>query len=185
LYEQHFEQEFKKWKQQQKQLKQLKHSGLTAKKALEKTQKQQKAKDEKLLGKKKAAEEKEEGSTAMQLMERPRLYNVEFTFPEPPEIREPIITVHEISFSYLNGRLLFKDVSFGITLKTRACIVGPNGSGKSTLMSLLTNELSPTKGSIERNRLLRVGKYHQHFEDLLPFEKTPARYLRLLCTPKV
>ncbi|KAJ3632127.1 hypothetical protein Zmor_022071, partial [Zophobas morio] len=52
LYEQHFEQEFKKWKQQQKQLKQLKHSGLTAKKALEKTQKQQKAKDEKLLGKK-------------------------------------------------------------------------------------------------------------------------------------
>lgn len=33
------------------------------------------------------------------------------------------------------------------------------------------------QGEVRRNRKLRVGMYHQHFADLLDFEKTPVQYL--------
>ena len=114
-----------------------------------------------------------------ELMEKPKLYDVEFWFSDPPELRPPFINVNDVAFRYNDTKpWLFKDVNFGIDLKTRACIVGPNGVGKSTIMNLLTGELAPSLGSVERNRLLRMGKYHQHFDDLLDFNQTPVEFLR-------
>ena len=50
--------------------------------------------------------------------------------------------------------------------------------GKSTLLNLLIGDLEATEGEITRNRFLRVGKYSQHFVDILPMDKSPTEYLQ-------
>jgi ATP-binding cassette, subfamily F, member 1 len=42
----------------------------------------------------------------------------------------------------------------------------------------MTGELDPTIGEVTRNRFLRVGKYSQHFVDVLPMDKSPIEYLQ-------
>jgi ATP-binding cassette subfamily F protein 1 len=56
-------------------------------------------------------------------------------------------------------------------------MVGPNGVGKSTLLGLITGELEPVEGEIVRNRFLRIGRYSQHFVDVLPMDMTPVELL--------
>ncbi len=78
---------------------------------------------------------------------RPREYVVNFTLQQssPPELSPPLLTLDNVFFRY-NERApwLFKDVSFGIDMDTRAAIVGPNGVGKSTLLNLVMGDLVPT-----------------------------------------
>merc|ERR1712178_394127 len=56
-------------------------------------------------------------------------------------------------------------------------MVGPNGAGKSTLLNLMMEQLEPSKGEVRTTKGIRVKQYHQHFEELLPFEKTGIEYL--------
>lgn len=50
--------------------------------------------------------------------------------------------------------------------------------GKSTLLNLLSGKLEPTSGEVTRHRHLRIGRYDQHFHELLPENKSPCEYLR-------
>ena len=80
-----------------------------------------------------------------------------------------------ISFRYAdNLPLLFKGVEFGIDMDSRVSMVGPNGVGKSTLLSLIMNELNPTEGMVRRNHRLRIGRYNQHFVEVLPMDRVGA-----------
>jgi len=56
-------------------------------------------------------------------------------------------------------------------------IVGPNGAGKSTLLNLLAGDLEPTDGMNRRSQKLRIGRYSQHFVDILQMDETPVSYL--------
>ena len=47
-------------------------------------------------------------------------------------------------------------------------MVGPNGCGKSTLLGLLGGRLQPDAGEVQRDRRLVLGRYDQHFDELLP-----------------
>ena len=73
-----------------------------------------------------------------------------------------------------NLPLLFKGVEFGIDMDSRVSMVGPNGVGKSTLLSLILNELNPTEGMVRRNHRLRIGRYNQHFVEVLPMDRVGA-----------
>ncbi|KAF5794159.1 putative ABC transporter, AAA+ ATPase domain, P-loop containing nucleoside triphosphate hydrolase [Helianthus annuus] len=107
-----------------------------------------------------------------------RDYTVEFHFPEPTELTPPLLQLIEVSFSY-PGREDFRlsDVDVGIDMGTRVAIVGPNGAGKSTLLNLLAGDLNPTEGEVRRSQKLRIGRYSQHFVDLLTMGETPVQYL--------
>ncbi|KMZ70846.1 ATP-binding cassette transporter [Zostera marina] len=107
-----------------------------------------------------------------------RDYTVAFHFPEPTELTPPLLQLIEASFSY-PSRLDFKlsNVDVGIDMGTRVAIVGPNGAGKSTLLNLLAGDLTPTEGEVRRSQKLRIGRYSQHFVDLLTMEETPVQYL--------
>jgi len=107
-----------------------------------------------------------------------RDYSVEFHFPEPTELTPPLLQLIEVGFSY-PGRPDFKlsDVDVGIDMGTRVAIVGPNGAGKSTLLNLLAGDLSPTEGEVRRSQKLRIGRYSQHFVDLLTMEENAVQYL--------
>lgn len=77
-----------------------------------------------------------------------------------------LLSCQGLSKSY-GGRLLFKDLSFGILAGNKIGLIGPNGSGKSTLLKILANLESPDEGLVVRNRSLRMGYIPQetHFPD--------------------
>src|SRR5690554_3184209 len=50
----------------------------------------------------------------------------------------------------LGGRQLFTDVSVTITSRSRLAIVGENGRGKTTLLHLLSSDLAPDSGHVNR-----------------------------------
>ncbi|XVF04843.1 hypothetical protein REPUB_Repub05bG0120300 [Reevesia pubescens] len=107
-----------------------------------------------------------------------RDYSVEFHFPEPTELTPPLLQIINVSFSYPNREdFRLSDVDVGIDMGTRVAIVGPNGAGKSTLLNLIAGDLVPTEGEVRRSQKLRIGRYSQHFVDLLTMEETPVQYL--------
>ncbi|KAL6977293.1 ABC transporter F member 4 [Sarracenia purpurea var. burkii] len=107
-----------------------------------------------------------------------RDYTVEFHFPEPTELTPPLMQLIEVSFSYPNPEdFRLSNVDVGIDMGTRVAIVGPNGAGKSTLLNLLAGDLVPTEGEVRRSQKLRIGRYSQHFVDLLTMDETPVQYL--------
>lgn len=107
-----------------------------------------------------------------------RDYSVEFHFPEPTELTPPLLQLIEVSFSYPNREdFKLSNVDVGIDMGTRVAIVGPNGAGKSTLLNLLAGDLVPAEGEVRRSQKLRIGRYSQHFVDLLTMDETPVQYL--------
>jgi len=59
-------------------------------------------------------------------------------------------------------------------------IIGPNGAGKSTLIKILTGEVVPQIGAVEKHPNLRIGYIKQHALEHVEMhlEKTPNQYLQ-------
>jgi ATP-binding cassette subfamily F protein 1 len=115
-----------------------------------------------------------------ELIERPREYAVELAFKNVTDLSPPIIEVLDVHWRYKMkdgswGPYLFKDLSFGMDLQSRVCIVGPNGVGKTTLLNIITGELKPEEGEVRTNQRLRVGKYSQHFVDVVSVRSSRSR----------
>lgn len=66
----------------------------------------------------------------------------------------------------LGNKLLFKGVSLLLSPGTRLGLLGANGSGKTTLIRILTGQLPPDEGTIERAEKLRVVVFDQKREEL-------------------
>eukprot|EP01117_Protostelium_nocturnum_P009072 TRINITY_DN324_c1_g1_i9.p1 TRINITY_DN324_c1_g1~~TRINITY_DN324_c1_g1_i9.p1 ORF type:complete len:1011 (-),score=427.93 TRINITY_DN324_c1_g1_i9:55-3087(-) len=128
-------------------------------------------------GKSSRTKEEESGGEGKLLEAVPKDYNVIFEFPDPEPLSIPIIQVNDAAFGYDPSKILFKNLEFGIDMESRIALVGPNGAGKSTLIKLLNGELEPTKGVVSRNRKLVVGKFSQHFVDVLDMSVNPIEYL--------
>ena len=61
----------------------------------------------------------------------------------------PVLTVHNCSFSYEEGRFHLRDISLTARGGRMLGIVGPNGSGKSTLLRVMAGILCPSDGWVE------------------------------------
>ena len=62
-------------------------------------------------------------------------------------------------------RVLFQDVNMKFTPGNCYGIIGANGAGKSTLMRILSNQLTPTSGSITQGPGERMSVLEQdHFK---------------------
>ncbi|KAL2932492.1 ABC transporter F family member 4 [Bienertia sinuspersici] len=174
-YEQRRKEMNKKYEVYEKQMKAAKRSGNQAQ--------QQKVKERakfavKEASKKKAKGKVEEDEVVQEAPSKWRDYTVEFHFPEPTELTPPLLQLIEVSFSYPSRPdFRLSDVDVGIDMGTRVAIVGPNGAGKSTLLNLLAGDLSPSEGEVRRSQKLRIGRYSQHFVDLLTMDETPVQYL--------
>ncbi|EDO19383.1 hypothetical protein Kpol_1002p29 [Vanderwaltozyma polyspora DSM 70294] len=90
-----------------------------------------------------------------------KMSNVTFTYPgaEKPQLR---------------------NASCALSLSSRVAILGPNGAGKSTLIKLLTGELVPKEGKVEKHPNLRIGYIAQHALQHVNEhkEKTANQYLQ-------
>lgn len=67
-----------------------------------------------------------------------------------------MIQLQDIRIQY-GDRVLFKDVSFQINPDDKIALIGRNGYGKSTLFSILSQELSPDDGQINRQKGIKLG----------------------------
>ncbi len=72
------------------------------------------------------------------------------------------------------------NASCSLSLSSRTAIIGENGAGKSTLIKLLTGELIPQEGRVEKHPNLRIGYIKQHALEHVEMhmEKTPNQYLQ-------
>ena len=113
------------------QLRALKSSGQSSKKSTEMVQKQREPGARSLKKKaKQSVESSQATDVSNELLERPREYAVNFSFPEITQLSPPVLEVREVNFRYGDGPYLFKGAEFGIDTDSRVCIVGPNGVGK-------------------------------------------------------
>ncbi|KAL2022965.1 hypothetical protein VTK56DRAFT_4180 [Thermocarpiscus australiensis] len=113
--------------------------------------------------------------------------NVQFKFPPPGILTgvksqtRAIIRMTNVSYTYPNAtKPSLTDVSCQLSLSSRVAIIGPNGAGKSTLIKLLTGEVIPTSGKVEKHPNLRIGYIKQHALEHVEMhlEKTPNQYLQ-------
>ncbi|KAF8633993.1 hypothetical protein AX15_001168 [Amanita polypyramis BW_CC] len=100
-----------------------------------------------------------------------------FRFPETEKISPPLLQLSEATFGYRPDKLILEHVNFDVGLDSRIAIVGANGAGKSTLIKLLTGELTPLSGQVNRNGRLRIGYFAQHHVDTLDPTMNPVQFL--------
>ena len=93
------------------------------------------------------------------------------------------IEAETISYKTMTDPIL-RNIQLEIKMNSRITIVGKNGSGKSTLLRALALSDSEAKeqelvltGHRTLSGLVRVGYFHQHFNEMFDYEQTPTVYL--------
>jgi elongation factor 3 len=113
--------------------------------------------------------------------------NVKMHFPPPGILTgvksntRSVARMSNVTFAYPGAeKPSLKNVSCNISLSSRVAVLGPNGAGKSTLIKLLTGELVPQEGTVEKHPNLRIGYIAQHALQHVNEhkEKTPNQYLQ-------
>ncbi len=66
------------------------------------------------------------------------------------------LDVGGVGYTLPDGRPLLSDVTFRVADGARVALVGPNGVGKSTLLRIVTGDLVPHEGSVQRSGGLGV-----------------------------
>ncbi|HEV7752099.1 MAG TPA: ABC-F family ATP-binding cassette domain-containing protein, partial [Baekduia sp.] len=73
---------------------------------------------------------------------------------------DKVLDAEEVSVSY-DGQPVLKKVTWRLGPGDRVALVGINGSGKSTLVNLLSGELQPTSGEVDRGATVRIAHLSQ------------------------
>ncbi|KAJ2815757.1 ABC transporter ATP-binding protein arb1, partial [Coemansia erecta] len=105
---------------------------------------------------------------------------IKFRFPETTRLPPPVLSFSDVSFSY-DGDIkhaLYRNVEAAVDMDSRIALIGPNGTGKSTLLKLMSGDLDPTDGRVQRHTQLKLAKYSQHSNDQLDGDKSPIDYMR-------
>ena len=113
--------------------------------------------------------------------------NTQFKFPPPGILSgvksstRSILRMTDCTFTYPNApKPSLAAVTCQLSLSSRVAVIGPNGAGKSTLIKILTGEVVPQTGTVEKHPNLRIGYIKQHALEHVEMhlEKTPNQYLQ-------
>jgi len=104
--------------------------------------------------------------------------SLKFAFPDCGGLGPNPLKFYDANFGYTNDCMIFNKLDFAIDTDSRIALVGRNGVGKSTLMNLMLGDLEPTSGFIERDRHMRVARFHQHHVDQLNMSQTVMEYMK-------
>lgn len=77
-----------------------------------------------------------------------------------------LLGLQNVTFEF-GARTIVQDATWHIQPNERIGLIGYNGTGKSTLLKVLTNQYTPSKGTVEKGRETTIGYLHQ---DLLGFD---------------
>lgn len=94
-----------------------------------------------------------------------------------------VLALDEAGWSTAEGRPILKPMSLRMTGPERVAVTGPNGSGKTTLLKLISGEIEPTSGRVERPVAATV--LDQHAAILRPDETLLEAFSRINPTASV
>ncbi|KAF7302027.1 Iron complex transport system ATP-binding protein [Mycena indigotica] len=78
-----------------------------------------------------------------------------------------------VEFQFPRAKKPFLEgITFTVNQGGRCAFVGANGQGKSTIAKLIMGKLQPTKGTITRHPLLKIGYFSQHSVEELSTPQT-------------
>ena len=78
-----------------------------------------------------------------------------------------MIFLHDITFGFPAGDLLFNSITLTIPSHSKSALVGSNGMGKSTLLKIMAKEMEPLQGNINaKGELFYVPQMFGNFNEL-------------------
>jgi len=106
---------------------------------------------------------REEHSSVKKRAIQPKTVNISFASSQRKT--KKLLFAKAINKS-LNGKTLFEDLDLMLTPGTCLGLLGRNGTGKTTLIQVLSGELPPDRGTIQRAVDLRIAVFDQKREQL-------------------
>jgi ATP-binding cassette, subfamily F, member 3 len=103
--------------------------------------------------------------------------SLSFDFPNPDELRPPLITLDLASVGYSTGKPVLERLNLRIDPDDRIALLGRNGNGKTTLARLLAAQLTPMDGAMNASGKMRVGYFTQYQVEELDGDDTPLEHM--------
>ena len=104
--------------------------------------------------------------------------SLSFDFPDPAELRPPLITLDLASVGYGETPILTR-LNLRIDPDDRVALLGRNGNGKTTLARLLAAQLKPMEGAMAASGKMRVGYFTQYQVEELDRDETPLQHMTI------
>lgn len=99
-----------------------------------------------------------------------------FGFPDPEELRPPLITLDMASVGYGETPIL-RRLNLRLDPDDRIALLGRNGNGKTTLARLLAAQLAPMEGGMAATGKMKVGYFTQYQVEELDSDDTPLEHM--------
>ena len=105
--------------------------------------------------------------------------SLSFDFPNPDELRPPLITLDMASVGYGEAPVLNR-LNLRLDPDDRIALLGRNGNGKTTLARLLAAQLKPMEGEMAASSRMKVGYFTQYQVEELRSDDTPLDHMSRL-----
>ncbi|HEX3407983.1 MAG TPA: ABC-F family ATP-binding cassette domain-containing protein, partial [Caulobacteraceae bacterium] len=102
--------------------------------------------------------------------------SLSFQFPNPDELRPPLVTLDLTAVGYGETPVLER-LNLRIDPDDRLALLGRNGNGKTTLARLLAAQLAPMAGAMKASAKMRVGYFTQYQVEELDRSETPLAHM--------
>ncbi|MDP3551258.1 MAG: ABC-F family ATP-binding cassette domain-containing protein [Novosphingobium sp.] len=103
--------------------------------------------------------------------------SLSFDFPDPEELRPPLITLDLASVGYAPGKPVLQRLNLRIDPDDRIALLGRNGNGKTTLARLLAAQLPPMAGEMTATGKMQVGYFTQYQVEEIEGGSTPLELM--------
>ncbi|WP_420141746.1 ABC-F family ATP-binding cassette domain-containing protein [Sphingomonas sp.] len=107
-----------------------------------------------------------------------------FDFPDPDELRPPLITLDLASVGYTEDKPILQRLNLRIDPDDRLALLGRNGNGKTTLARLLAAQLAPMEGAMTASGKMKVGYFTQYQVEELDGADTPLQHMTRVMSGK-
>jgi ATP-binding cassette subfamily F protein 3 len=105
--------------------------------------------------------------------------SLSFDFPNPQELRPPLVTLDMASVGYGDTPVLSR-LNLRLDPDDRIALLGRNGNGKTTLARLLAAQLPPMEGEVNASGRMKVGYFTQYQVEELDGGATPFQHMARL-----
>jgi ATP-binding cassette subfamily F protein 3 len=102
--------------------------------------------------------------------------SLSFQFPNPDELRPPLVTLDLTAVGYGETPVLQR-LDLRLDPDDRLALLGRNGNGKTTLARLLAAQLAPMAGTMKASAKMRVGYFTQYQVEELDRSETPLAHM--------
>ena len=106
-----------------------------------------------------------------------------FDFPNPSELRPPLITLDLAAVGY-GEKTILQRLNLRIDPDDRIALLGRNGNGKTTLARLLAAQLPAMEGAIHQSGKMQIGYFTQYQVEELAGDATPLEHMTRAMTGK-